>query len=73
MIIGGFGGLEVGNWSYRVVGGWWRNLEFGGWKVNYFEDGGWRMKVKNKNEILDQIKNLSFAINKNGYFRFGAL
>ena len=43
-----FGGLEVGNWSYRVVGGWWRNLEFGGWKVNYFEDGGWRMKVKNK-------------------------
>ena len=24
-------------------------------------------------EILDQIKNLSFAINKNGYFRFGAL
>ena len=44
-----FGGLEVGNWSYRVVGGWWRNLEFGGWKVNYFEDGGWRMKVKNRN------------------------
>ena len=36
------------NDSYRVVGGWWRNLEFGGWKVNYFEDGGWRMKVKNK-------------------------
>ena len=61
-----FGGLEVGNWSYRVVGGWWRNLEFGGWKVNYFEDGGWRMKVKNK--LLK--KNF---INKNVYFRFGRL
>ena len=36
------------NTSYWVVGGWWRNLEFGEWKVNYFEDGGWRMKVKNK-------------------------
>ena len=51
------------NDSYRVVGGWWRNLEFGGWKVNNFEDGGWRMedggwrmKVKNK-----------------AYFRFGRL
>ena len=63
-----FGGLEVGNWSYRVVGGWWRNLEFGGWKVNYFEDGGWRMKVKNKILIF-----FFFFINKNVYFRFGAL
>ena len=62
-----FGGLEVGNWSYRVVGGWWRNLEFGGWKVNYFENGGWRMKVKNK------ILKFFFFINKNVYFRFGAL
>ena len=45
----GEGWRRVGfNDSYRVVGGWWRNLEFGGWKVNYFEDGGWRMKVKNK-------------------------
>ena len=63
-----FGGLEVGNWSYRVVGGWWRNLEFGGWKVNYFEDGGWRMKVKNK--ILNIF---FFFITKNVYLRFGAL
>ena len=41
------------NWSNRVVGGWWRNLKFGGWEVHYFEDGGWRMKVKNQNEILE--------------------
>ena len=55
--VGGFGVvIKLGegrrrvdfNDSYRVVGGWWRNLEFGGWKVNYFEDGGWRIKVKNK-------------------------
>ena len=26
------------NESYRVVGGWRRNLDFGGWEVDYFED-----------------------------------
>ena len=49
------------NWSNRVVGGWWRNLKFGGWEVHYFEDGGWRMKVKNQNEILEQKKKFIFC------------